>query len=83
MFSLNDWMVKGKVMEITEKTRGYLISVKGVAENPTLFSSDVYRISCWITKKVLGSRKIRNNIALKGKFKFKNDECYFIADVIL
>ena len=30
MFSLNDWMVKGKVMEITEKTRGYLISVKGV-----------------------------------------------------
>ena len=83
MFSLNEWVVKGKVMEVTEKPKGFWVAVKGVAENPSLFNSDAFRINCWITKKVLGQRKIRNEITLKGKFRFKNNNCCFITDTVL
>lgn len=82
MFSLNEWVAKGKVVNISEKPRGYLVKVKGVAENPSAFSSDTYTIECWITKKVLGSKRINKEIAAKGRFKFKKGECFFIVDTI-
>ena len=83
MFSLNEWVLEGKVVGVTEKTRGYWVTVKGVAENPSLFSSDIYRIDCWITKRVLGSKQIKDHIRLKGRFRFKSNESFFITDTIL
>lgn len=83
MFSLNEWVVKGKVVNISEKPRGFIASVKGIAENENLFNSDIFEIDCWISKRVLGQRKIIKEISMKGKFRFKKNECYFVADEIL
>ena len=82
MFSLNEWVVKGKVMEVVKKQRGLRITVKGIADNPTLFNSDCFRIRCWISKRVLGDKTLKNNVSMRGRFQFKNKDCYFIADTI-
>ena len=82
MFSLNKWVVKGKVMDVIKKPKGYWITVKGVAENPTIFSSDCFRIKCWISKRVLGYRTIKNEISLTGSFQFKKKDCYLVAEKI-
>ena len=82
MFSLNKWVVKGKVMEVIKKQKGCWITVKGVAENPTLFNSDCFRIKCWISNRVLGYNTIKNEISLSGRFQFKGKDCYFVTDKI-
>lgn len=81
MFSNNEWMLNGKVVSVEEKTKGYWLSVKGIAENSTLFSSDIFRISCWISKRLI-HRKPKGQISLSGRLVFKNKDCYFVADKI-
>ena len=80
MFSLNKWVVKGNVMDVIKNQKGYWITVKGVAKNPSAFNSDCFRIKCWISKKVLGDKKIMKQISLTGSFQFKNKDCYLVAD---
>ena len=81
MFSNNEWALKGKVVSAEEKTRGYWLSVKGIAENSTLFSFDIFRIRCWISKR-LSHKKPRGEISVTGRLVFKNKDCYFVADKI-
>jgi hypothetical protein len=82
MFSLNKWVVKGKVMEVIHNQKGCWVFVRGFAKNPTLFDSDCFRIKCWISKRVLGDTKIKKEISLVGKFQFRNKDCYFVTDEI-
>ena len=83
MFSMNEWVLTGKVVSKTEKKNGYWVTVKGVAENPSLFSSDIYKIECWISKKVLGCKKIIKDIKVTGHFIFRKEDCHFVADKII
>lgn len=83
MFSLNKWVVKGKVMEVIKKQKGCWVTIKGVAENPTIFNSDCLWIKCWISKKVLGDRALKGQISLVGNFQFKNKDCYLVVDKII
>ena len=83
MFSFNEWVVKGKVINISENPKGYFVNIKGIAENPNVFSSDTLTIDCWIPKRVLGLRKLKKQIIVKGRFKFKKGNCYIVADEII
>lgn len=83
MFSLNEWVVQGKLIESKQNKRGYWITIKGVAENGSTFNSDNYKIDCWISNRVLGDRMIPGRVKLFGRFKFEKNECYFIADRIV
>lgn len=82
MFSNNEWTLKGKIVKAEEKKRGYWLSAKGIAENPTLFSSDIYNIDCWISKRI-ALKKPKGQIYVIGKFMFKNKDCYFVAERFL
>ena len=82
MFSMNDWVLEGRVISILEKKNGYWVVVKGVAKNPSLFSSDIYKIDCWISKKVSDIKPKKDFKAL-GRFVFKKDEMYFVVEKLL
>lgn len=82
MFSRNEWVVMGKVVECNTKKRGCFITVTGNAINGKVFVSDNFTFNCWISNRVLGNKKIGNKVRLFGRFKFEKSECYFITDKI-
>jgi len=83
MFSINEWVVQGKVVKNEAKKRGYFITVKGNAMNGSLYNSDTCTIDCWVSNKVLKEHRIGNCVRLRGRFKFEKGECYFITDKVL
>jgi hypothetical protein len=80
MFSINEWVVQGNLVESKQNKKGYWLKVKGVAKNDSSFKSDNYNIDCWVSNRVLGNKQIKDRVKLFGRFKFEKDECYFIAD---
>lgn len=83
MFSMNEWVVKGKAAKIEENLKGYWVTVKGVAENSTIFKSDKFLIDCWISKKTLGKSTIKNNVYFTGQLKFVKGDCFLIVHRVL
>ena len=80
MFSMNEWVLRGKVEKVSCNQKGYWIVVKGAAENPSVFTSDVCKMDCWISNRVLGNKSIKDDIFVVGRLKFKKNECFFVAD---
>ena len=83
MFSINEWVVQGKVVESKKMKRGYWLTVKGNAINGSLYDSDTNTINCWVANRILGNKTIGNCVRLRGHFRFEKDECYFIINRIL
>lgn len=82
MLSRNKWVVKGKVTSVIKKQRGFWVTINGVADNKSTFKSDSFRIKCWISKRVLGNKQIKNEISIVGYLHFKKQDCYLAADKI-
>lgn len=82
MFSINKWTLKGNILNVIERHKGFLVTVNGVAKNPSLFSSDTLRIDCWVPKRLVIKLPLKELNAI-GRFVFKKQDCYFVADKLM
>ena len=83
MFSLNKWVVKGKIVDVTQNSKGSWVTVNGIAKNPDLFVYDSLLIRCWIPKRILVNTTLEKELSVKGSLQFKKKDCYLVADSIL
>ena len=82
MFSMTEWTLEGNIVCVSERKNGYWIIVKGIARNQSVFDSDSYEIDCWLSKKI-SEHKPGNWIKATGRFVFKKDKTFFVADNLL